>query len=202
MAEKMCAAEAALLNSGMSKKAVCVDSIVCPFGNLNANGLLFIFVFKLGAFDNKKCPVQPESRRAVSLFLRRGGVLHQSSNVLLLFLDIAPKSQPLLTWDPPVFFCLGGFTLVSLFWVHASLACVVTRYFVTVGPAIVIRRRREIAVRWPFRVPTVGTFRSFFFEQCLDFLQCFCIVFQLFGQPGVVFTKFCYYSSVYSCGSC
>jgi hypothetical protein len=84
MAEKMCAAEAALLNSGMSKKAACVDSIVCPFGNLTVNGLLFIFLFKLGAFDNKKCPVQLEFTRAVSLFLSRDGV-RQSSNVSLLF---------------------------------------------------------------------------------------------------------------------
>jgi hypothetical protein len=43
MAEKMCAVEAALLNSGMSKKDVRVDSIVCPFGNLTVNGFLVIF---------------------------------------------------------------------------------------------------------------------------------------------------------------
>jgi hypothetical protein len=101
--------------------------------------------------------------------------------------------------------CFCGFTLVSLFWLHTSLACVGTRYFVTVGPAIVIRRRREIAAKWPFRVPTVptvGMFRSFFFEQCLDLLQCCCIFLQFFGQTGVGFTNLCYYSSVYSCGSC
>jgi hypothetical protein len=83
MAEKMCAAEAALLNYGMSKKAVCVDSIVCPFGNLTINGLLATFFFKHGAFVNKKCPVQPESTRVVSLLLSRGGV-RQSSNVSIL----------------------------------------------------------------------------------------------------------------------
>jgi hypothetical protein len=69
------------------------------------NVLLVTFLFKLGAFDNKKCPVQPESTRAVSLFLSRGGV-GQSSNVSLLFLDVAPKSQSLLTWDPPMLFVL------------------------------------------------------------------------------------------------
>jgi hypothetical protein len=74
MVEKMCAAEAALLNSGMSKKAVCVDSIVCPFGNLTINGFLATFLFNNGAFVNKKCPVQPESTTAVSLLLSRGGV--------------------------------------------------------------------------------------------------------------------------------
>jgi hypothetical protein len=52
MAEKMCAAEAALLNSGMSKKYVCVDSIFCPFGNLTVNGMLANFLFKHGAFVN------------------------------------------------------------------------------------------------------------------------------------------------------
>jgi hypothetical protein len=71
---------------------VCVDSIVCPFENLTVNGLLVNFLFELGAFDNKNFPVYPESTRAVSLFLSRGGV-RQSSNVSLLFLDIAPKSQ-------------------------------------------------------------------------------------------------------------
>jgi hypothetical protein len=48
---KIWAAEAALLNSRMSKKAVRVDSIVCPFGNLTVNGFLVIFLFKLVAFD-------------------------------------------------------------------------------------------------------------------------------------------------------
>jgi hypothetical protein len=59
MAGKVCAAEAALLNYGMSKKAVCVDSIVCPFGNLIFNGLLAILLSEHGAFVNKKFPVQP-----------------------------------------------------------------------------------------------------------------------------------------------
>ena len=74
MAGKMCATEAALLNSGISKKAVCVESIVFPFGNLTLKGLTHCFLSKHGAFVNKKCPVQPESTRAVSLFTRRGGV--------------------------------------------------------------------------------------------------------------------------------
>jgi hypothetical protein len=105
MAGKMCAAEAALLNFGMSKKAVCVNSIVCPFGNMTVNVFLVTFLFKHGAFDNKKFPVQPESTRAFSLFSSRSGV-RQSSNVSLLFLDVAPKSQSLLTWDPPMLFFL------------------------------------------------------------------------------------------------
>jgi hypothetical protein len=128
MAEKMCAAEASLLNSGMSKKAVCVDYIVCPFGNLTVSGLLVSFLLEHGAFYNKKGPVQPESIRAVSLFLRRGGV-RQSSNISLLFLDVAPKSQSLLTWDPPMLFVLVdsrwcpsfGYMQVWLVWVRANL---------------------------------------------------------------------------------
>jgi hypothetical protein len=128
MAEKMCSAEAALHNYGMSKKAVCVDSIVCPFGNMTVNGLLVTFLFKHGAFDNKKCPVQPESTRDVSLLLCRGGV-RQSSNVSLLFLDVAPKSQSLLTWDPPILFVFVSsrwcpyfeYMQVWLVWVHATL---------------------------------------------------------------------------------
>jgi hypothetical protein len=74
MAGKMCAAEAALLNSGMSRRAVCVEFIVCPFGNLTIKGLLATLSFEHGAFVNKKCPVQPESTRAVSLLLSRGGL--------------------------------------------------------------------------------------------------------------------------------
>jgi hypothetical protein len=53
MAEKMCATEAALLNYGMSKRAVCVESIVYPFGNMTVKGLLATFLFKHGAFINK-----------------------------------------------------------------------------------------------------------------------------------------------------
>jgi hypothetical protein len=105
MAGNICAAVAALLNSGMSRTAVCVDFIVCPFGNMTVNGLVVSVLCKHGAFDNKKFHLQPESTSAVSLCLSRGGVRH-SSNVSLLFLDVAPKSQSLLTWDPPVLFAL------------------------------------------------------------------------------------------------
>jgi hypothetical protein len=89
----------------MSKKAVCVDSIVCPFGNMTVNGFIVTFLFKHGSFYKKKCPVHPKSTKAVSLFLSRGGV-RQPSNVFLLSLDIAPKSKALLTWDPPMLFVL------------------------------------------------------------------------------------------------
>jgi hypothetical protein len=120
--------EAALLNSGMSKKALCVDSIVCPFGNLTVNELLVNFLFKRGAFDTKKCPVQPKSTRAISSFLSMGGV-RQSPNVSLLYLVLAPKSQSLLTWDPPRLFVLVasrwcpslGYMQVWIVWVHDNL---------------------------------------------------------------------------------
>jgi hypothetical protein len=105
MAGKMCATEAALLNSGMSKRAVCVESIVCPFGNLAVKGLLATFLFKHGIFFNKKCSVHLESTRAVSLLLSRGAV-QQSSNFSLFFLAVAPKSQSMLVLEPPMFFVL------------------------------------------------------------------------------------------------
>jgi hypothetical protein len=57
MAGKMCATQAALLNYGMSKKAVCVESIVCPFVNMIFKGLLATILFKNVAFVNKTCPV-------------------------------------------------------------------------------------------------------------------------------------------------
>ena len=128
MAGKMCATEAALLNSGISKKAVCVESIVCPFGNLTLKGFTHCFLFKHGEVFNKKCPVQPESTRAVSLFTRRGGV-RQSSIFSLLFLDVAPKSQSLLTWDPPMLFALVdsrlcqslGYRQDWIVWVRTTL---------------------------------------------------------------------------------
>jgi hypothetical protein len=81
--------------------AVCVDFMVCLFGNMTVKGLVVKVLFKHGAFDRRNCPVQPESTRDVSLCLSRGGV-RQSSIFLLLFLDVAPKSQSLLTWDPPI----------------------------------------------------------------------------------------------------
>jgi hypothetical protein len=107
---------------------VCVDSIVFPIGNLTVNGLLVTLLFKLDALDNKKCPVQPESTRDVSFFLSRGGV-RQSANISLLLLDVAPKIQSLLTWDPPMLFVFVaspwcpylGYMQVWLVWVRASL---------------------------------------------------------------------------------
>jgi hypothetical protein len=128
MAGNICADFAALLNCGMSRIAVCVDFIVCPFGNLNVNGLVVTDLCKPGSFDNRKHPVQPESTRAVSLCLSRGGV-RQSSIFSLLFLDVSPKSQSLLTWDPPILFDLVasrwcpyfGYTQVWLVWVRATL---------------------------------------------------------------------------------
>jgi hypothetical protein len=95
---------------------------------MTVNVFLVAFLFKLCTFDNKKCPVQPESTRSVSLFLIRGGV-RQSSNGSLLFLDVAPKSQSLLTWEPPMLFVLVasrwcssfGYMQVWLVWVRATL---------------------------------------------------------------------------------
>jgi hypothetical protein len=99
-----------------------------PFGNLTVKGLVVTVLCKRGAFDNKKFRVQPESTRDVSLCLSRGGV-QQSSNVSLLFLDVAPKIQSLLTWDPPMLFSLVasrwcpsfGYIQVWLVWVRATL---------------------------------------------------------------------------------
>jgi hypothetical protein len=59
MDEEMCTTESALLNSGMSKRAVCVESIVCPFGNLTVKGLLASFLFKHGAFFIKTVQCSP-----------------------------------------------------------------------------------------------------------------------------------------------
>jgi hypothetical protein len=70
--------------------------MVWPFGNLNANVFYVKVLFKQGAFDKRKFPVQPDSTRAVSLCLSMGGV-QQSSNFSLLILDVAPRSQSLLT---------------------------------------------------------------------------------------------------------
>jgi hypothetical protein len=107
---------------------VCVDFIVFQLGNLTVNGFVATVLCKHGAFDNKKCPVQPESTRAVSLCFSRGGA-RQSSNVSLQFLDVAPKSQSLSTWDPPMFFALVasrwcpsfGNIQVCIVWVRATL---------------------------------------------------------------------------------
>jgi hypothetical protein len=66
--------------------------MVWPFGNLTVNGFDVKVLFKQGAFYKRKCPVQPESTRAVSLSLSRGGV-RQSSNFSLLILDVAPAKK-------------------------------------------------------------------------------------------------------------
>jgi hypothetical protein len=108
--------------------AVCMDFMVCPFGNLTVKGLVVNVLFKHEAFYRRKCLVQPESTRAVSLCLSGGGV-QQSSNVSLLFLDVAPKSQSLLTWDPPTLLAFVasrwcpsfGYIHVWLVWVRATL---------------------------------------------------------------------------------
>jgi hypothetical protein len=39
--------------------------MVWPFGNLNVNEFAVKILFKQGAFDKRKCPVQPESTIAV-----------------------------------------------------------------------------------------------------------------------------------------
>jgi hypothetical protein len=70
--------------------------MVWPFGNLNVKGFDVKVLLKKGSFDKRKCPVQHESTRAVSLCLSRGGV-RQSSIFSLLFFDVAPRSQSLLT---------------------------------------------------------------------------------------------------------
>jgi hypothetical protein len=105
-----------------------VDFIVCPFGSLTVKGLMVKVLFKHGAFDRRKCPVQPESTRAVSLCLSGGGV-RQSSNFSLLFLDVTPTSQSLLTWYPPLLLAFVasrwcpsfGYIHVWLVWVRATL---------------------------------------------------------------------------------
>jgi hypothetical protein len=70
--------------------------MVWPFGNLTVSVFDVKVLFKQGTFDNRKFPVQPESTRAVSLCLSRGGV-RQSSIFSFLFLDVAPRSQSMLT---------------------------------------------------------------------------------------------------------
>jgi hypothetical protein len=129
MAGNICAAFAILLNCGMSRIAVCVDFIVCPFGNMAVSGLVVTDLCKHGAFDNRNCPVKPESTRDVSLCLSWGGV-RKSSECSLLFLDVAPKSQSMLTWDPPIWFDLVasrwypsfGYIQVWIVWVRATLS--------------------------------------------------------------------------------
>jgi hypothetical protein len=81
--------------------------MVCPFGNLTVNEFDVKVLFKQGAFDKRKFPAQPESTRAVSLCLSRGGV-RQSSIFSLLILDVAPRSQSLLTRGPPIFLVLAA----------------------------------------------------------------------------------------------
>jgi hypothetical protein len=72
--EKICAMDAALLNVGMYKYAVYVDSIVAPFGRQIVKVFLDLILFKQGALINRKWPVHPESTMDVSCGLRSGGV--------------------------------------------------------------------------------------------------------------------------------
>jgi hypothetical protein len=92
---KACAMDVALINSGMSTDAVCVDSIVAPFGRRTFNGLSDLILFLQGALINRKLPVHPESKMDVSCCLRSGGV-RPSSNGLLLFKVAAPSHHSLL----------------------------------------------------------------------------------------------------------
>jgi hypothetical protein len=70
--------DADLLNSGMSKDDVCVESMVSSFGRLTLKGFLDLTLCWQGAFTNKKCPVQQESTISVSLCSRSGGVQKSS----------------------------------------------------------------------------------------------------------------------------
>jgi hypothetical protein len=56
---KTFAMDAALLNSGMSMDAVCVDSIVAPFGRRTVKGLSDLILFLQGALIKRKGPVHP-----------------------------------------------------------------------------------------------------------------------------------------------
>jgi hypothetical protein len=51
--------DAALPSSGMSKVAVCVESMVFPFGKQTLKGFWDLTLCWQGALTNKKCPVQP-----------------------------------------------------------------------------------------------------------------------------------------------
>jgi hypothetical protein len=63
MSGKKCAIEAVSLSSGMSKDAVCVESMFLPLGNLTLNGFRDLILLRHGALINKKYPVHPESTK-------------------------------------------------------------------------------------------------------------------------------------------
>jgi hypothetical protein len=88
--------DAALLNYGMYMDALCVDSIVAPFGRRTVKGLSDLILCLQGALIKRKFPVHPESTMAISCFLRSGGV-RQSSNGVLLFKVYAPSHHSLLS---------------------------------------------------------------------------------------------------------
>jgi hypothetical protein len=87
--------DAALLNSGIYMDAVCVDSIVAPFGRQTVKGLSDLILLLQGALIKRKWPVHPESTMAVSCCLRSGGI-QQYLNSVLLFKGVAPSHHSLL----------------------------------------------------------------------------------------------------------
>jgi hypothetical protein len=95
MPGKTCAMDAALLNSGMSSNAVCVGSIVAPFGRQTVKGFSDLMSLLQGALVEIKWHVHPEYTMAVLCFLRSIGV-RQSSNAVLLFKVVAPSHHLLL----------------------------------------------------------------------------------------------------------
>jgi hypothetical protein len=95
MPVKTCTMDASLINYGMSMDAVCIDSIVAPFGRKTIKGLSDLILFLQGAFIKKKWPVHPESTMDVSCCLISGGV-RQSSNSVLLFKVASPSHHSLL----------------------------------------------------------------------------------------------------------
>jgi hypothetical protein len=112
----MCAAAAALLNSGMFTKAVCVDSIVCPFVNLTVNGLLVIVLFKLGAFDNKKSACV---YKGCLIVLKQGW----GTTIIKCFAIIfrcRPQDSILVDLGPSHVVCFG-YMQVWLVWERATL---------------------------------------------------------------------------------
>jgi hypothetical protein len=95
MPGKTCALDAAAFNYGMSRSAVCEDSIVAPLARRTVKGVRELTLFKHGALTRRKWPVHPESTIAVSCDLRSGGV-RQASNIDLLFKVVAPERHSLL----------------------------------------------------------------------------------------------------------
>jgi hypothetical protein len=92
---------AALLNYGMHMDAVCIDSIVAPFGRRTVKGLSDLILFLQGALIKMKWPVHTDSTMDVSCCLRSGGVQY-FSNILLLFKVDAPSHHSLIIGLPPM----------------------------------------------------------------------------------------------------